>query len=120
MATKTTIRNYHCNACENGIVMVKRKQSGNRFSFSFGDCNNCKKGFGLFSIDQLKEVANVIPSDGIKYFRQVMVKDRLPELGAEYVTCFTSTTAGACTLLKITERVHKVLAERYLYWLEEI
>ncbi|HAF33555.1 MULTISPECIES: hypothetical protein [Sphingobacterium] len=120
MATKTTIRNYHCNACENGIVMVKRKQSGNRFSFNFGDCNSCKKGFGLFSIDQLKEVTNFMPSDGIKVFRQVMVKDRLPELGEEHISCFTSPTAGASTFSKVTERVLEVLEERYLYWLEEI
>lgn len=120
MAVKTTIRNYHCNACENGIVMVKQKQSGDRISLSFGDCNNCKKGFGLFSIDQLKEVSNVIPSDGIKFFRQVMVKDRLPELGDTHISCFTSPTAGASTFSKVTERVLEVLAERYLYWLEEI
>lgn len=120
MAAKTTIRNYHCNACENGVVMVKTKESKGYFTTSFGDCNGCKKGFGLFSIDQLKEVANVITSDGIKYFRQVMVEDRLPELGAEYVTCFTSTTAGASTFTKVNEKVLKLLKQRYLYWLEEI
>lgn len=120
MATKTTIRNYHCNSCENGIVMVKQKQSGDRISFNFGDCNSCKKPFGLLSIDQLKQVNNTFLAEGIKYYRQVMVKDRLPELGDKHISCFTSSTAGASTFSKVTERVLEVLAERYLYWLEEI
>jgi hypothetical protein len=118
MASKTTIRNYHCNACENGIVMVKQKQSGDRFSFNFGDCNSCKKPFGLLSIDQLKQVTNILR--GIKVFRQVMVEDRLPELGTENITCFISLTAGASTFTKVNEKVLEVLKQRYLYWLEEI
>lgn len=120
MASSTTIENYHCSSCENGIVSVKHKKTKNFFTTNFGDCNCCKKPFGLKSIGQLRKVDNTVPTDGIKYYRQVMIEDRLPDLGAEYVTCFTSTTSGACTLLKITKKVHKVLAERFMYWLEEI
>ncbi|WP_286727859.1 MULTISPECIES: hypothetical protein [Sphingobacterium] len=56
----------------------------------------------------------------IKVFRQVSVEDRLPELGAEYITCFISPTAGASTFTKVNEKVLEVLTERYMYWLEEI
>jgi len=58
MAIKIT--NYHCNACENGIVMVKKKEVGRRIDFRFGDCNVCKKPFGLKSVGGLKPVSNEI------------------------------------------------------------
>lgn len=53
-----TITNYHCNACENGIVMVKRKQVGRRIDFSFKDCNVCQKPFGLKRVEELNIVVN--------------------------------------------------------------
>ncbi len=120
MASSTTIENYHCNSCKNGIVSVKHKQTKNFITTNFGDCNCCKKPFGLKSIGQLRKVDNTFLSDGMKYYRQVMVNDRLPELGAEYISCFVSSTAGASTYIKVTEKVLEVLAERYTYWLEEI
>lgn len=55
-----TITNYHCNACENGIVMVKKKVTGRRIDFSFQDCNSCKKPFGLKSTGSLKLVENKV------------------------------------------------------------
>jgi len=56
MAIITT--NYHCNACGNGIVMVKRKQVGKRIDFSFKDCNVCNKPFGLKRVGELNIVVN--------------------------------------------------------------
>lgn len=54
------ITNYHCGACENGIVMVKKKETGNRVQYSFLDCNVCKASYGLTKIDRLKLVTNNI------------------------------------------------------------
>ncbi|QQT60058.1 hypothetical protein I6I97_12350 [Sphingobacterium multivorum] len=52
--------NYHCDACENGIVMVKKRENGRRIDFSFQDCNVCKKAFGLKRVEGLKLVKNEI------------------------------------------------------------
>jgi len=54
----TTVINYHCNACENGIVIVKKKVTGRRVDLSFQDCNVCKKPFGLKSVGGLTLVEN--------------------------------------------------------------
>ncbi|KKO90585.1 hypothetical protein AAW12_16040 [Sphingobacterium sp. Ag1] len=60
MAIKIT--NYHCNACENGILMVKKKEVGRRIDLKFEDCNVCKKPFGLKRVGDLKPVSNELKS----------------------------------------------------------
>ncbi len=55
----TKITNYHCDECENGIVMVKKKEIGRRIDFKFEDCNVCKKAFGLKRVGSLKMVSNI-------------------------------------------------------------
>lgn len=52
MATKTTV--YHCDNCENGEVLLIVKETKRSTSIEVKDCNRCKKGFGIKSIQKLK------------------------------------------------------------------
>lgn len=53
-------------------------------------------------------------------FRKVLVADRLPELGTEYVTTFAHSKAGASTYSLVNERVLEHIKIHKEYWLEEV
>lgn len=45
-----------CDSCETGIVKLVVSQRGNTISASVGKCSNCKKSFGMKSIQGLEQI----------------------------------------------------------------
>ena len=51
-------RNYKCNKCENGVVVLTIKQSKENSTVSISCCNNkdCGEYYGIKSLGSLKEI----------------------------------------------------------------
>jgi uncharacterized Zn finger protein len=55
-----------CDACDNGIVIIKKTVSRTRINFKFNDCNVCGKVFGFMRTGNLKPVQNDIKESEVK------------------------------------------------------
>jgi len=69
MTTVTT--QYQCADCPGGIVNVVTKCIKNTITIKVGDCNKCKRSYGIKSACNLKEV----PANTAEYIEQAKSGD---------------------------------------------
>lgn len=57
---KIKIIKLHCDACENGIVKIKKTTRALSIDFDFSNCDVCGKVFGFMKTGNLKKVEDDI------------------------------------------------------------